>query len=99
MNYTVFRPDGSEAIYSLSYQDLKCEHERFCEMADCVFLANVRDAAHLACIISFLKELPAGSTLGDQGIVHQLIHLMTIEGTERELPEIRKQFAEVLRLA
>ena len=45
-----------------------------------------------------LEELGAEATVGDQGIVHELVHLLH-SGTETPLDAVRAQFAQVLRLA
>lgn len=84
--------------FSLSYQELKSEHERLCELPDEDFLRSLPAALHLACITSWLKELPPIATIGDRGIVHELVHLLH-EGTTRPLVEIREQFRAVLVLA
>lgn len=99
MEYTVFKFDGSQSSFSLSYSELREQHERFCGMVDEKFMAHLADAAHVACVIGFLKELGAEATIGDAGIVHELIHLITIPEHVTYLPAIREQFREVLRLA
>lgn len=87
-----------ERKYGLSYADLRQSYREFCEMTDEEFLVKLPRAAHLACIIGWLKELPADATIGDCGIVHELIHLMTT-GTTTSLDGIRQQFALLLELA
>lgn len=89
--------DGSGA-YSLSYSELKEKYDKFVGMSDVEFLGNLPAAAHTACIIGWLKELGADATIGDTGIVHQLIHLMQLPGVV-PVKSVRKQFKELLRLA
>jgi hypothetical protein len=85
--------------YLLSYQQLREEHYRFCSMKDEEFMANLPAAAHLACVICYLKETPGYVALCDIGIIHELIHLMHIpEGNTTTLREIRKLFEETLKL-
>lgn len=93
-----YAPDGTGETYGLSYSELREQYERFVNMSDVEFLGNLSAAAHTACIIGWLKELGADATIGDTGIVHQLIHLMQVPGVV-SLKKIRKQFKELLRLA
>lgn len=86
-----------ERRYGLSYSDLRQTYREFVEMHDADFVRQLSRAAHLACIICWLKELPADATIGDCGIVHELIHLMTT-GTTSDLATIRAQFARDLEL-
>ncbi len=86
--------------YVLSYQDLREEYIRICEMTDEEFLKNLPAAAHIACVICYLKEIPTYLALCDIGIVHELIHLMHIpEGNTTSLKEIRDLFKQHLLLA
>jgi hypothetical protein len=86
--------------YILSYQELKEEYDKFSGMSDEEFTQNLPAAAHLACVICFLKEVPTYICLSDIGIVHELIHLIHIpEGNTTSLKEIRKQFELWLKLA
>ena len=85
--------------FSLSYQSLREDYYRFCNMTDEEFMNNLPSAAHLACIICFLKEAPSYVVLSDTGIIHELIHLMHIpEGNTTTLREIRKLFELWLKL-
>jgi hypothetical protein len=89
---------GGEHYYALSYQKLREEHARLCALPDADFLRELPAALHLACIVSWLKELGAEATVGDHGIVHELVHQLHL-GTETPLGTVRAQFAQVLRLA
>ena len=85
--------------YLLSYQQLKEEYVRFCYMSDDEFMNNLPAAAHLACVICYLKEIPGYVALSDIGIVHQLVHLIHIPTeTSTPLADIRKLFEEQLKL-
>lgn len=94
----IYEIEGSK--YMLSYAELKEKHAEFCQMSDIKFMANLAHAAHLACVIGYLKEIPAEHLIGDKGIVHELIHLMCIpDGNTRTLREIREQFKKQLKLS
>lgn len=85
--------------YVLSYSALRVDYERFCRMTEAEFLAALPEILHFACIVSYLKELGIG-VLSDEGIIHQLVHLLTIPNEPLiSIVEIRAQFAEQLRLA
>jgi hypothetical protein len=84
--------------YVLSYCELKEEYLRFVNMKDEEFLQSVPAAAHLACIICWLKEEGYWS-ISDVGIIHELIHLMHIpEGNTATLRDIRNLFERSLKL-
>lgn len=86
--------------YSLSYQELRENHILMARMSDERFLDALPQAMHLACVLCWLKELPSSQVLGDEGIIHQLAHLMHIPDEPLiDLAEIRKQFNEQLALA
>ncbi len=84
--------------FSLSYSVLKEEHRKMVALSDAEFMTKLPAAAHLACIIGWLKELGPDATIGDEGIVHELIHLMDGTGTT-PLEKVRTLFATVLALA
>src|SRR5690606_8083126 len=86
--------------YSLDYQGLKRQYKLVVEMSDEKFMAELPKIAHLGCIISYFKGLGNNATIGDKGIVHELIHLMT-EPNEptNDLQEIRESFNEKIKLS
>ena len=85
--------------YLMSYQNLKEEYHRFCEMTDIQFMMEIPAALHLACVICFLKEIPTDACLCDDGIIHELIHLNHIPNQNTtSLEDIRELFKKVLIL-
>lgn len=85
--------------YGLGYSELKESYYQFVQMPDDEFMKRLPEAAHLACVISFLKEFGQWA-VSDVGVVHELIHLMHIpEGNTATLRDIRKIFEDQLRLA
>lgn len=84
--------------YRLDYQELKSEWMRFDEMDNEVFVQNAIHAAHLACVICYLKGLGPEATISDKGIIHELIHLATLDYSANQLNAIREQFKNILRL-
>lgn len=86
--------------YVLSYSELREQYHRFVDMTDEEFLKNLPQAAHLACVISWLKESGQGA-VADTGIVHELIHLIESGpeyGNGGVLHEIRDTFKNALKL-
>ncbi|WDH37428.1 hypothetical protein [Pseudomonas chlororaphis] len=87
--------------YSASYQDLREEHARFTGMTDKRFLKELPAALHFAVFVCRFKELPASVVLSDEGIVHQLAHLIHLRGeplVTARLGEIRELFNKQLQL-
>ena len=86
--------------YGLSYTTLREQYHRFCEMTDEEFGSVLLEVARFACVVGWFKELPNNATIGDGGIVHELLHYMS-EPKEPlyNLEEIRKKFADYLNLA
>lgn len=83
--------------YLLSYKELKEKYACMCALSDTEFLNALPSALHLACIICYLKEKPTYIVLADDGIIHELAHL--IDGSEANLQEVRELFKEQLELA
>jgi len=101
ITYTLDRPNRSaNTFYSLSYKELKNTYKDFVRMTDNEFFDKFPDALHLACMISWLKER-GQDAVSDTGIVHEMIHYMTIDehSTENAKQKIREQFNEDLRLS
>jgi len=86
--------------YSLSYKELKNHYIDFISMDDQEFVSKLPIASHLACMICFLKEIPTENCLSDEGIIHELIHLMSIPKEELlDITEIRELFKNQLELS
>lgn len=87
--------------YAFSYQDARKSYQHFCSLSDEDFLADLPAALHLACFICFIKEVPTWECLSDQGIVHELAHLIQHgpTGSSSGLAAVREQFKTVLELA
>lgn len=95
INYLV---DGMK--YSFNYQDLKSKYQAVVNYSDEQFMDNLPEIAHLACIISYFKGLSNNATIGDKGIIHELIHLMTDpEEPTNDLAEIREKFNRLIKLS
>lgn len=86
--------------FSLSYQELQGDYERFRTMSDDEFVRpeTLLNCMHFCCVVGYLKEVGAEATISDQGVIHELIHLSLGIAT-RSLRDIREQFAKVMMLA
>lgn len=96
MQYKVYDKE-----YTLHYRELVEQYNKFTAMEDEEFMENLPAAAHLASIIGYLKEFDLDESIGDEGIIHQLIHLMECpEGytEDSSVKPIRALFKEKLFL-
>lgn len=89
----------NDSLYSWSYSEMKRDYERICLLTDEEFISDLKNILHLACFVSYIKELGSDSTLGDEGIIHQLVHLMCLDDPIIDIKEIREQFETLLKLA
>jgi len=99
MRYIDVSYDGQKFEYDFSYRECRDLYLKYCRLSDSEFLDKLIEILHFACFVSFLKELSINQTLSDNGIIHQLVHLLHIKNeVSVRLPLIRKQFEEVLCL-
>lgn len=79
--------------YSLSYQSLRDDYVRYSLMSDEEFLGNIVNVLHFACVTCWLKEMNSQHVLSDEGIIHELVHLLPDStGTSTGLEKIRDLF-------
>jgi hypothetical protein len=69
--------------YLLSYSSLREDYRRYTAMSDEEFTANLLPILHFTCVTCWLKEQQAQYLLGDTGLIHELVHLLSA----RDLPE------------
>jgi hypothetical protein len=64
---------------------------------DVEFLENIVDILHYAVYVCWIKEISSDECLGDDGIVHELVHLLQKNTIgHSNLQQIRKKFNETL---
>lgn len=90
--------------YVLRYQELREDYHRFRSMTDEEFVDNALDILHFCCIVGYLKELPTSAVLCDDGVIHELVHLVVLDKVGRDdalfaLIEIRAKFNSIMELA
>lgn len=88
-----------ESHYNFSYRECREKYEEIIRMSDEEFMDNLVSILHFSCFILWFKEFSI-EVLSDEGLIHQLIHLLDIEeNTLPELHEIRKLFNHCCKLA
>jgi hypothetical protein len=89
-----------DKTYALSYNELRDKYVEFISIKDREFKERLPEALHLACIISYLKEIPNNCLVSDEGLLHMIAHQLHIpEHTTNEFRQMRKQFKKLLALA
>ena len=81
--------------YQLNYLELKEDYLRYKAMRDEEFLQNLIPALHFVCVVSYLKCTTGYVLVNDEGLIHQMVHLLddgTRETAMAELRRIREQF-------
>lgn len=85
--------------YVLSYSELRDKYQWFIELSDSEFMKRLSEAMHFACIVCWMKEIPSHDCLSDEGVIHQLAHMMHIpEEPLIRLSDVRHQFKTTLEL-
>lgn len=87
--------------YILNYQELKNDYLFYKSLSDKEFLNNIIKIIHFCCMVSYLKNLPTSCVLIDNGIIHELIHLLddnTKDEAINRLLKIRNLFNELMEL-
>lgn len=61
------------------------------------FLENISSVLHYAVYVCWVKEIPTDECLADDGIIHELVHLLS-ENTAKytDLKKVRKKFNKSL---
>lgn len=72
---------------------LRNSYKKYKNYSDVEFLNNIVDILHFTVYVCWLKEVPSDKCLADDGIVHEIVHLLQ-ENTIKHsnLQEIRKNF-------
>lgn len=86
-------PDG---LYVISYSSLREDYRRYVAMSDDEFKRNLVQVLHFACVTCWLKEAKAQHVLADNGIIHELVHLLEgfYQGNDDQFQAIRGLFKQ-----
>lgn len=99
----------NDKTYSFSYKALKTQFEKYEQLSDAKFLADLPNILHFTVFVCWFKQLKTEDLLSDIGLVHELVHLLCLKdygvgGPELDDPEhstinsIRKLFNDTCRL-
>lgn len=94
----IYLSQNTELKFSYSYQELKSLYEKIVNMNDTEFLDNLKMIIHTTIFICYIKEIPNHIILSDDGLIHELAHLLNEIETVTSLSSIRLTFKELLRL-
>ena len=87
--------------YYFKYSDLVGLFSKYEQYTDSEFIDNIVEILHFACFVSYMKGLSLEETLSDEGIVHELVHILHI-GDEptisSKITEIRNKFNKLLKI-
>ena len=79
--------------YSLSYEELKQKYGEIRKYSDGEFMTNLPKILHYSCFACWVLGVPSQDCLSDEGLIHQLIHLLAIPDEPLiNLKQIREQF-------
>lgn len=62
--------------YVLNYPELKEDYLRYKAMTDVEFVENLIPALHFVCVVSYFKGTPGYVMFNDEGLIHQMVHLL-----------------------
>jgi len=86
--------------YHFSYTELKDEYKRLSGLSDNKFFTNLSKLLHFTIFVSYLKEIPADCLLSDDGIIHELVHLLNKETRDDvNKKRLRENWNKILKLS
>lgn len=62
--------------YVFDKKRLKRLYTTYINYSNQEFVDNIVDVLHFACYVSWLKEIDADTLLADDGLIHELVHLL-----------------------
>lgn len=93
----IYKVGNREFVYD--HKSLQYAFSTYHECTNEEFLENIVDILHFAVYVCWLKEIPSDECLADDGIIHELVHLLqknTIKHSDLE--NIRKKFNKTLTI-
>lgn len=93
MDYTV-----NNKKFSFSYKELKNQYEEFRDMSDEEFFSDIPKLLHFVSFVAFLKEISTNTLLCDDGLLHELIHILNGVEEVTSKNEIRYMFNVLMEL-
>ena len=85
--------------YIFDKKNLKRLYTKYINMSDEDFVDNAIDVLHFTCYVSWIKEIDGDKLLADDGLIHELVHLLK-PGTRIcvNIETLREKFDELLVL-
>lgn len=85
--------------YNYDLKRLQYLYVKFINCSDQEFIENIADILHFACYVSWVKEIDAEELMGDQGLIHELVHLLKSSTRQYvELESLRNNFEKLLHI-
>lgn len=86
-----------DRTFVLDKKSIVRSYEKYCQMSDEDFLADLINIMHFAVYVCYIKNIPSKDILSDDGLIHELVHLMQ-DNTRKfvDLKKIRKNFNKTL---
>lgn len=88
-----------DRLFAYDEKSLRYAFNTYKNYSDEEFLEDIPNILHYAVYVCWIKEVPSDDCLADDGIVHELVHLLnenTIKHTD--LQRIRKNFNKILTI-
>lgn len=82
-----------QKTYNYDYQSTRLYYVEVVNFTDEEFIENTKEILHFSCFLSYVMNLDNEDTISDDGIIHELIHLLC-PGTKKfvDLDKVRKKF-------
>lgn len=87
--------------FAFSYKELKAQYEAYELLTDEQFMADLPNILHFVVFVCWFKQLRAKDVLADDGLVHELVHLICLDGYDAgsTIATTRRLFTDTVRLA
>ena len=93
----IYKVGNKEFLFDI--KSLQYSFKQYKNYNDEEFLNDIENILHFAVYMCWLKEIPSDICLSDDGIVHQLVHLLKRSTKKHsDIKEIRKNFNKFLKI-
>lgn len=98
MEYTLQTPKGENRTYTYNPSELVAEYNSICSMSVEQFRLNISKVLHYSVFACYIFNIPSKDVCSDQGLLHQLIHLVDIPDEPLvQASEIQQLFATTIK--
>lgn len=74
-----------KTAYTFDLLGLRHDYKRFSIMGKKEFTENLLHIMHFCCIVGYYKDLKRIDLLSDSGIIHEIVHLLTINPKDNKI--------------